>query len=412
MAKMEKTRHKGVYRRGSRYVATYWVDGKLRKESAPTLQAAKAIKDARTTDARRGEFHEQTRVTLQEYGAEWVERYQGTGKGFRESTREDYRTDLERAYRYFGSKRLGQITPRDVANFVGWLCDEQKQGRRLADATVRRIVAPLRACLRTAVNEGLIRSNPARDVSFPHREKAEAEEDEQARAFSRKQLVTFLKLVSPRHRLMFRFLAATGLRIGELIALQWRHLQLDQGKPEVRIRRQLYRGRFQPPKSKHGKRTIPIDPKLASELRKLRMATNPDTDDLVFPTTTGTPLSGGNLQRRVIQPIADKVGAPWATPHSFRHTCASLLFDQGRSAVQVQRWLGHHSPAFTLNTYVHLLPGDVVEPLALDSELRDVATDVVMPLAMNGTAEDVTCRPLSQPNTPELASLEAISDAT
>ena len=44
-----------------------------------------------------------------------------------------------------------------------------------------------------------------------------------------------------------------------------------------------------------------------------------------------------------------------------------MLFAEGRNAVQVQRWLGHHSPAFTLNTYVHLLDGDLGEPLALSS---------------------------------------------
>lgn len=56
---------------------------------------------------------------------------------------------------------------------------------------------------------------------------------------------------------------------------------------------------------------------------------------------------------------------PWVGFHTFRHTCASLLFAQGRNAVQVQRWLGHHSAAFTLATYVHLLDGGVGEPLCL-----------------------------------------------
>ncbi len=44
--------------------------------------------------------------------------------------------------------------------------------------------------------------------------------------------------------------------------------------------------------------------------------------------------------------------------HAYRHTCASILFAEDRNAVQVQRWLGHHSTAFTLATYVHLLDGD------------------------------------------------------
>ncbi len=53
----------------------------------------------------------------------------------------------------------------------------------------------------------------------------------------------------------------------------------------------------------------------------------------------------------------------WVGFHAFRHTCATLPFAEGRNAVQVQRWLGHHSPAFTLATYVHLLYGDLGAPL-------------------------------------------------
>lgn len=57
-------------------------------------------------------------------------------------------------------------------------------------------------------------------------------------------------------------------------------------------------------------------------------------------------------------------GVPWAGFHAFRHTCATRLFAEGRNAVQVSRWLGHHSPAFTLSVYVGLLDGDLGTPLA------------------------------------------------
>jgi len=62
---------------------------------------------------------------------------------------------------------------------------------------------------------------------------------------------------------------------------------------------------------------------------------------------------------------------------------ASLLFAQGRNAVQVQRWLGHHSAAFTLATYVHLLDGDLGEPLSLSVSraLEDDATGTELGLA-------------------------------
>jgi integrase len=72
-----------------------------------------------------------------------------------------------------------------------------------------------------------------------------------------------------------------------------------------------------------------------------------------------------NVRRRVLKPVAEKAGLSWVGFHAFRHTCASLLFAEGRNAVQVQRWLGHHSPAFTLSTYVHLLDGDIGEPLVI-----------------------------------------------
>ncbi len=71
-----------------------------------------------------------------------------------------------------------------------------------------------------------------------------------------------------------------------------------------------------------------------------------------------------------MRPAAEEADVSWIGFHTFRHTCASLLFDRGANAVQVQRWLGHHSPAFTLSTYVHLLDGGVGTGLGLDGELQ------------------------------------------
>ena len=57
----------------------------------------------------------------------------------------------------------------------------------------------------------------------------------------------------------------------------------------------------------------------------------------------------------------------WVGFHTFRHTCATILFRRGWNAVQVQRRLGHHKPSFTLDTYVHLLPEDGPEPTFFDA---------------------------------------------
>ncbi len=56
---------------------------------------------------------------------------------------------------------------------------------------------------------------------------------------------------------------------------------------------------------------------------------------------------------------------PWVSFHSFRHTCASLLFEEGRNVKQVSEWLGHADPGFTLRTYVHLLDAGVGDGLDL-----------------------------------------------
>jgi integrase len=112
------------------------------------------------------------------------------------------------------------------------------------------IMAPLRACLTTAVREGLIRSNPARDADLPHRPTVEDMEDDEAKAMSRDELAEMLALVPEQWHLFFWFLAATGIRISEAVALQWRHLALDAAVPHVKVRRALVKGRMGPLKSR------------------------------------------------------------------------------------------------------------------------------------------------------------------
>ncbi len=392
-AKLQKTRWPGIYRRGDRY-AYEWTDaqGKRRRGSARTIEEARTAKSALEQDAGHGGGPDHARQTLAEYAREWVERYHGHGRrGFRENTRGEYRRDLNRyALAYFGERvRVAELSPRHIAKFIAWLCDDQAQTKRhqaeaaareaaglpmlrapalpLADASVRRILCPLRACLGSAVHEGLIRSNPCAGAALPARATDfDADDPDEVKALNADQLATFLAIVDTRYRLLFRLIASTGLRISEALALQWRHLQLDGDRPHVKVRRAIVKGVMGPPKSKHGRREVPLSADLVTALRAHRAASEwPGTADLVFPALGGAVTDQSNLRRRALVPAAQEAGVPWIGFHTFRHTCASMLFDRGRNAKQVQRWLGHHSPAYTLATYVHLLDDELGEPLDL-----------------------------------------------
>ena len=138
------------------------------------------------------------------------------------------------AHRYFGERlRLVDVTPHHLAQYVAWLADEGRQGRRLADATIANAVIPVRAALGTAKAEGLLRYNPADGLRLPHREEVRDDDHEQVKALSRGQLATVLALAPARHRALVELLAGTGLRVSEALALQRRHLALDGERPHA-----------------------------------------------------------------------------------------------------------------------------------------------------------------------------------
>jgi integrase len=367
-AKLERTATPGIYKRGSRYVVTFRDPlGRQRKRSARTLAEARNLKAELTADVRRGEYRAQSKLTFAEYAPEWVRSYAGrTSRGVRDATKDDYRRrlgldekgepllDKDRnatgAIAFFGRAQLAAIEPRDIKGYA-----QELAKRGLAANTVRLHLAPVKALLATAVEEGLIRSNPSAGLRLAVVAQEEAD-DGHVKALTEEELGKLLAAIAPPWRLFFEFLHETGLRIGEAIALRWS--DVDLSRRHVQVRRRYYRGTFAPPKSRYGRRDVPISQRLAKEL-ELRWITEDDVDGLVFPSTVGKVLDASNLMRRVLKPAARTAGVPWASFHTFRHTCATTLFRRGLNAKTVQVWLGHHSPAFTLAVYVHLLSDDL-----------------------------------------------------
>jgi integrase len=373
----------GVYKRGSRYVFRFRdPQGKLRQRSARTIGEAKRLRAETGADVIRGEYRAQSRVTLGDYARTWGNTYTGrTGRGVRRETLADYRRDLDLyVIPFFGARTLlSSIEPRHVKDFARSLAD-----RGLAPNTVRVVFAPLRALLATAVEEGLIRHNPAIGLRLAGGERRTA-----PKALAPEELIALIaQMPEGMPRLLVRFLAATGLRAGEVKALMW--ADLDVAERRIRIERRLYRGRTDAPKSRYGVRVIPVSRDMAHDLAAHRLATPFSNDgDPIFANTAGSPLDANNFSARVLKPAAERAGVPWASFHTFRHTCASNLMRAGVTPKQVQVWMGHHSAAFTMTTYAHLLPDDLPDGDVLDRFVSDPGVTRVSPQATetdrNGT---------------------------
>jgi integrase len=71
----------------------------------------------------------------------------------------------------------------------------------------------------------------------------------------------------------------------------------------------------------------------------------------------------------MLVPAAERAGLSAVGVHTLRHTCASLAIESGMNVLHWHRWMGHHSPAFTLETYGHLFDGDLGPPLDLHTEM-------------------------------------------
>ncbi|TMK99515.1 MAG: hypothetical protein E6G34_02965 [Actinobacteria bacterium] len=145
------------------------------------------------------------------------------------------------------------------------------------------------------------------------------------------------------------------------------HGQVRAERPRARVRQRARwnKGDGQvigPLKSRHARRDLPIPLELADKLRAA--VAGRVEDGLVFVSPeTGRPYDPHHLHLHVLKQACAEAGVEWAGFHTFRHTIATRRFASGRNAVQVQHWLGHHSAAFTLATYVHLLDGDLGGPV-------------------------------------------------
>jgi integrase len=219
--------------------------------------------------------------------------------------------------------------------------------------------------LETAASEGLVSGDLTRTLVLPARRGGRRWDVRERRSLSRDELARLLEEIPPGYEPLFALLASTGLRISEAIALRWCDLDLHASPSYLRVRQAIVKGVVGAPKSRHGARTIPLTDDLSRHLRQLRAA-DAEAEDLVFRNRRGRPLQPNNLRNRVLAPAAARAGVPGIGLHTLRHTCASLLIERGTSPLRLQRWMGHHAAAYTLDTYGHLIDDELGDALDLE----------------------------------------------
>jgi len=167
---------------------------------------------------------------------------------------------------------------------------------------------------------------------------------------------------TPDEHPLFLCALRTGLRLGELLGLQWG--DVDFHGRFIEVRRNLVAGRVTTPKSGKSRR-VDMSQQLAETLRTLLTARKaetlrrgwPQVPEWVFCNEDGGPLDGDNLRHRVYYRLLAKAGLRRIRFHDLRHTFASLLLQQGESPTYVKEQMGHSSIQVTVDIYGHLIPG-------------------------------------------------------
>ncbi len=179
--------------------------------------------------------------------------------------------------------------------------------------------------------------------------------------------VLLLAAAGDRLEALYAVALATGMRLGELLALKWRDVDLEGRSLQVRATLQNIAGRFEfsEPKTSRSRRRIVLSRLATEALRqhKVRQETERlsaggawEDLDLVFLNTIGRPLDGRNLLHCWFRPMVKKAGLPRMRFHDLRHTAATLLLSRGINPKIVSEMLGHSSVSVTLDIYSHIMP--------------------------------------------------------
>ncbi|MFT4227087.1 tyrosine-type recombinase/integrase [Micropruina sp.] len=336
--------------------------------------AADALGDI-NADIRNGRYVAPTKTTLGDWLDEWVD-----GLRLAPSSMASYRRNIEHHVKpYLGNVPLQQLTGPRLTKLYRELETSgkvnHKKGTGLSPRSVRYVHTIVKAAMKSAVDHGKIAKNPATLAVPPSARDAKSPE---IHPWTGEQLSLFLAWAKERRTDIFpawHLLAYTGMRRGELLALRWRDVDLNDGRISIRRSLTPVRTKGQGLSLIEGltkgkaSRVVDIDPTTVAVLKTHRLARGAlamplirDTA-LVFANQEGDRLHPDAFTRRFTESVASCARKPGedALPavrlHDLRHTHATLLLKAGINVKIVSERLGHASVGITWDTYQHVMPG-------------------------------------------------------
>lgn len=302
--------------------------------------------------------------------ADWCTEHIDSLTGVQEGTRARYRTLVRTHLGALGPRPLDSITPAAVGRWVNGM---EREG--LSGKTISNRHGFLSSALKHAVRRRLIDSNPCEGTRIPKTERAEMV------FLTDSEFAIFLRHVRPDAVGIVAMLPATGLRFGELTAIQVRDVDLDAATLTVSRAWKYVEGAgvpavLGPPKTQRSRRTIALPGQAVQILRDHSEDLAPD--DFIFTNRAGKPWTRSRFHEGVWQPAA-RAALPEIKKkprvHDMRHTCASWMIRAGLPLPVIQRHLGHESITTTVDRYGHLEPAH----LAMAAGALSVALSGALP---------------------------------
>jgi integrase len=348
-------------RKDGLYMARYWVEtpkGSKRKTIYGKKRDEVADKLARALAERAdGIVYDDENLTVGEYLNSWLK---GSVRGsVRQSTFDRYeiavRVHIKPA---LGRVKLKKLSPAHVAGFY-----QDRLAAGSAPASVNKLHVTLRKALDQAVKWHMVPRNVAEAVKAPRPAPPEM------RTLSAEETRKLIEVArGDKLGALYMLAVHTGMRQGELLALKWQDVDLENAKLSVRRTLTMSNGRILlgELKTKKSRRTIrltdaaiqALHEHLARQLEGMERLGDAYRDEgLIFASQVGTPINPTNLRRRSFAALLRRANLPKIRFHDLRHTCATLLLSRNVHPKYVQELLGHANIAITLDTYSHVIPG-------------------------------------------------------